>query len=341
MKYAVIDCGTTNTRVYIVDREGKIIASGERRVGVRNTSMTGSKDTLRNGLCEAIEEAAANAKIALKDISFAIASGMITSEIGLIELPHLIAPVGLEDLAAHAELVSGRQLLPLDIPILFIRGIRNDYGENATLRDIRNVDFMRGEETQMIGIMDEFDIHTPTNVIVLSSHTKLIHINAEQKVTASLTSISGQLYEAVCSATMVGKSLTEEQNEQSGGYTFEEIVAIAKDVVENVGLDRCFLIPRFMQVLLKTDYKERRAFIDAAIAIDDLKMLQEFERQNNRAARYILFGQKSRCDLYERLISQMYAGRVQITKLSDKEILSELTVKGAIKIANEYTKTRA
>ena len=35
MKYAVIDCGTTNTRVYIVDREGKIIASGERRVGVR------------------------------------------------------------------------------------------------------------------------------------------------------------------------------------------------------------------------------------------------------------------------------------------------------------------
>ena len=102
MKYAVIDCGTTNTRVYIVDREGKIIASGERRVGVRNTSMTGSKDTLRNGLCEAIEEAAANAKIALKDISFAIASGMITSEIGLIELPHLIAPVGLEDLAAHA-----------------------------------------------------------------------------------------------------------------------------------------------------------------------------------------------------------------------------------------------
>ncbi len=329
MKYAVIDCGTTNTRVYIVDREGKIIASGERRVGVRNTSMTGSKDTLRNGLCEAIEEAAANAKIALKDISFAIASGMITSEIGLIELPHLIAPVGLEDLAAHAELVSGRQLLPLDIPILFIRGIRNNYGENATLREIRNVDFMRGEETQMVGIMDEFDIHTPTNVIVLSSHTKLIHINAEQKVTASLTSISGQLYEA------------EEQNEQSGGYTFEEIVAIAKDVVENVGLDRCFLIPRFMQVLLKTDYKERRAFIDAAIAIDDLKMLQEFERQNNRAARYILFGQKSRCDLYESLISQMYAGRVQITKLSDKEILSELTVKGAIKIANEYTKTRA
>lgn len=210
MKYAVIDCGTTNTRVYIVDREGKIIASGERRVGVRNTSMTGSKDTLRNGLCEAIEEAAANAKIALKDISFAIASGMITSEIGLIELPHLIAPVGLEDLAAHAELVSGRQLLPLDIPILFIRGIRNNYGENATLREIRNVDFMRGEETQMVGIMDEFDIHTPTNVIVLSSHTKLIHINAEQKVTASLTSISGQLYEAVCSATMVGKSLTEE-----------------------------------------------------------------------------------------------------------------------------------
>ena len=84
--------------------------------------------------------------------------------------------------------------------------------------------------------MDEFDIHTPTNVIVLSSHTKLIHINAEQKVTASLTSISGQLYEAVCSATMVGKSLTEEQNEQSGGYTFEEILHTGGDALKLIAL---------------------------------------------------------------------------------------------------------
>lgn len=37
MKYAVIDCGTTNTRVYIVDREGKssLLASGVSACEIR------------------------------------------------------------------------------------------------------------------------------------------------------------------------------------------------------------------------------------------------------------------------------------------------------------------
>ena len=320
--FAVIDCGTTNTRVYIVNEQHKIIATGERRVGVRNTSMTGSKDALRNGLYEAISEAVANANLKISDIPFAIASGMITSEIGLMEIPHLVAPIGIDELAKNVKIVPGNEIVPIDIPIMFIRGIRNDYGDNATLHDIRNVDFMRGEETQMIGIIREFNIAEPTN--------------GEKKVTSSLTTISGQLYEAVCTATMVGKSLSEVENEQSGGYSFEEIVSIARDVVENVGLDRCFLIPRFMQVLLKTDYRERRAFIDAAIAIDDLKALKEFDRQKNTAKRYILFGHQSRCDLYEYLLKQQYGDSIEVIKVSDKEKLGELTVKGAVEVANRY-----
>lgn len=338
--FAVIDCGTTNTRVYIVNEHNKIISTGERRVGVRNTSMTGSKDTLRQGLFEAISEAVENANLKISDIPFAIASGMITSEIGLMEIPHLVAPVGLDELAGNVKLVPGNEIVPIDIPIMFIRGIRNDYGENATLHDIRNVDFMRGEETQMMGIIREFDISEPTNVIVLSSHTKMVHINADKKVTASLTTISGQLYEAVCTATMVGKSLSEVDNEPSGGYSFEEIVSIARDVVENVGLDRCFLIPRFMQVLLKTDYHERRAFVDAAIAIDDLKALKEFDRQKNTAKRYILFGHQSRCDLYDYLLKQQYGDSIEVIKVYDKEKLGELTVKGAVEVANRYNEIK-
>ena len=226
--FAVIDCGTTNTRVYIINDENKIVGRGERRVGVRNTTMTGSKDTLRNGVCEAITEAAENAGITAGEIEFAIASGMITSEIGLKEIPHLIAPAGLEELAASAVMSPGGDAIPMDIPVLFIRGIRNNYGA-AILQNIRNVDFMRGEETQVMGILEDFQITEPTTIIVLSSHTKLVHVNAEGKVDASLTTISGQLYEAVCKQTMVGKSLTEDLTEEPGGYTFEQIVDAVQD----------------------------------------------------------------------------------------------------------------
>lgn len=55
----------------------------------------------------------------------------------------------------------------------------------------------------------------------------MVHINSNHKIAASLTTISGQLYEAVCTATMVGSSLAETKDKASGNYTFEEI-SIAK-----------------------------------------------------------------------------------------------------------------
>jgi len=333
--FAIIDCGTTNTRVYVVDENNHIVGQGARKVGVRNTSMTGSKDTLRQGVCEAIEEAAKNANIGADQIDFAIASGMITSEIGLMEIPHLIAPVGLDELAANVRLVPAGEAIPMDIPILFIRGIRNDYGE-PILQNIRRVDFMRGEETQMVGILDEFNLAEPVNVIVLSSHTKMIHANARGQVEASLTTISGQLYEAVCKQTMIGKSLIDNDMEESGGYSYEEIVSIADEVVEQTGLDRCLLIPRFMQVLLQTDSKERNLFIDAGIAVDDMKLVSEFEKQGYKANTYILFGHSARCELYSYLIRKKFGENIRIISVSDKEKLSDLTVRGAIKIAQRY-----
>lgn len=337
--FAIIDCGTTNTRVYVLDEQNQIVGTGERRVGVRNTSMTGSKDALRQGVCEAITEAAENAGIGVEDLSFAIASGMITSEIGLMEIPHLIAPVGLEELAANVKEVPGGEAIPLNLPIYFVRGIRNDYGE-AILKNIRNVDFMRGEETQVVGILEEYGNNAPLNIIVLSSHTKVIHVNAASQVVASLTTLSGQLYEAICKETMIGKSLAENHTEIAGGYSFEEVVNTADEVVREVGLDRGIMIPRFLQVLLQTDYHERNLFMDAAVAADDMRLLEEFERQGHHANRYILFGHEERCTVYSYLIHKMFGDSTEVISVSDKKRLSELTVKGAVTIAKRYNKLK-
>lgn len=332
--FAIIDCGTTNTRVYILNEDDRIVGQGVRRVGVRNTSMTGSNAMLKKGICDAILEAADNAGIGVSEIRYAVAAGMITSEIGLVEIPHLICPIGLEELAQNAVMTKAGEWIPVNVPILFIRGVRNQYGEGI-LKNIRNVDFMRGEETQMMGILEEYDVHEPVNVIVLSSHTKIIHANGSGRIEASLTTLSGQLYEAICKETMIGKSLSENNTEESGGYSFEEIVNTAADVVRDVGLDRGIMIPRFLQVLLKTDFKERNLFIDAAIAADDMRMVEEFEHQGYQARKYILFGQGSRCTLYEYLLHKMRAD-VEVVCVSDSEKLSGIMVKGAVRIAKKY-----
>jgi len=42
MYLATIDCGTTNSRVYIVDENGKVLTRFSEKVGVRDTAIHGS-----------------------------------------------------------------------------------------------------------------------------------------------------------------------------------------------------------------------------------------------------------------------------------------------------------
>lgn len=47
MRIAIIDSGTTNSRVYIADDTTSVYATGTRQVGMRDTVRTGSRETLR------------------------------------------------------------------------------------------------------------------------------------------------------------------------------------------------------------------------------------------------------------------------------------------------------
>lgn len=123
-------------------------------------------------------------------------------------------------------------------PVYFIRGIRNDYGENVRAGKLRTVDFMRGEEAQVMGILTETENREPCTIVALSSHTKLIYVDENNRIAASNTTLSGQLYEAICSATSIGKSLQPCETEPSGGYSWEALVGIAADCVKNAGLSR-------------------------------------------------------------------------------------------------------
>ena len=295
--FAVIDCGTTMTRIYMTDGR-EVLASGRKKIGVRDTSITGSRDALRKGVTELFFEILENSGIEESQISFAIASGMITSEIGLIEIPHLVAPVGLEQLTRGIVKVTDPAVLPIGRPVYFIPGIRNNYPLPPKAQDLRQVDFMRGEEVQCIGILGSHNLSTPCNIVALSSHTKVMYINGAGQIEASSTTISGQFFEALLSSTSIGKSIADTPGEEPGGYSYEELVRIAADCVRHAGLGRTCMMPRFLQVLMRSNSDERRTFIDAAIAADDLNAFHEMREQGYLSDRYLLYGHKSRCELY-------------------------------------------
>jgi len=337
MYFTIIDCGTTNSRVYVLNDKFKIIKRGTKKVGVRDTAISGSKDVLKLGLKNLLEDTILSASLKIKDIKFAITSGMITSEIGLIEIPHLWAPVGISDLASHIKVVQDPKIFPLDIPLYFIRGIKNYFPENTTYKDIRKVDFMRGEETQATGLISLYsELSYPVTVVILSSHTKYIYINEEKKICSSLTTLSGQAYEAIKKETFIGKSIKRDVFERDSNYFDKDIIDTAYNSVRDAGFLRTLLMPRFMEVLLKTKWYERELFFNAAIAADDLITLNDFNTFNLSLSRnFVLVGHKIRCKIFSYLLNKYYENTENIKSIYGEEEISNLSIEGAITIVKK------
>ena len=331
--FAVIDCGTTNTRVYIVDETGKILGQSAGKVGVRDVAVAGENSILKTGLRQVFFAALAESHLQESDIELAIASGMITSEVGLIELVHNVAPCGLGELAANVEVVREEAVTALPVPVVFVRGVKNRPGNDAALADLRYLDFMRGEETQMLGLLALKRPELPVNIVMLGSHTKMIHIDGEGRILGSMTSISGEIYESL-STTLIAKSLRAVSGEPSVRHTREEILNAAEQSVRCAGFLRTLLMSRFMQVLMKTHVDERKLFIGAAIAAEDMLVFDELQKHVcGGSAGCILIGKSERCGIYRDLLVRRLGTEVPVEIIDGEESIAAFTVAGATAVA--------
>ena len=336
MYIASIDCGTTNSRVYVINEKGDVLGKGVRKVGVRDTSMTGSKETLKVGLKEAFIEAVDNAGLKLADIEFAISAGMITSEIGLLEIPHLWVPAGPDELAAGIKCVQDMDVFPVDIPIYFIPGIKNYFDpQNTTPVMVGELDFMRGEEVQVAGLLAANQIELPVILVILSSHTKFISISKDGKVLNSLTTLSGQVYEAIKKETFIGKSIRGEKGESElEGYFDSGVIDNGYTWVETSGFLRSLLMTRFLDVLLKTTWYERKLFVESLIASEDMRSLNQLESMGmSKEANIILVGHEGRCKIYEHILTSRMEWKGDVSFISDIASIDTLNIKGSLDIA--------
>jgi 2-dehydro-3-deoxygalactonokinase len=338
--YVTIDCGTTNSRAYVVDQTGKVYSKATKQVGVRDTATTGSQDTLRAGVREIVAEAVTKAGLEMSDVAVILSSGMITSEIGLVEIPHLMAPCGVADLAANMVQVQDTGIADPSVPVYFVRGIKNKMDKSdprPATQVVGELDFMRGEETQVAGILLRNDISLPVTIVILSSHTKFIPIDERGTVLGSLTTMSGQLYDAVLNHTFVGKSVGENEKDKTApeGYFDPKVVSDALTWIQKVGLVRSLMFPRFLDVLLDTTWYERRLFLEAMIAAEDLLAIGQLDMLSaHKFTNFVLVGLEERCRLYRHILEQTIPGAAiaSITKTSE---VDQLSIHGILAIARK------
>ena len=196
--YITIDGGTTNTRVSLIGNN-TILATKKMSIGV------GKKDfvSLKNAIKTAIAEILSENSLGEKDIKRILASGMITSEYGLCNLPHITAPAGIEEL--HNERYETVIEDVSEIPFVFMRGIKTEG------TDLYGSDMMRGEETELMGLLKT---HKDACLYVLpGSHSKHISVDRNGRIVAFRTMMTGELFAAVMQHTILRDATSFEHNE--------------------------------------------------------------------------------------------------------------------------------
>src|SRR5690606_13755911 len=96
--------------------------------------------------------------------------------LGLYEIPHITAPVTVDDFARSSKVVVMEEFF--NIPCIFVPGMSNDVADTSNpLEAINQFDVMRGDEVESIGLMNQLDLHGKGILVLPGSHTKFVIVD--------------------------------------------------------------------------------------------------------------------------------------------------------------------
>ncbi len=265
--FLTIDTGTTNTRIYLADGE-TIINSIKIHAGAGDTAKTGNNQYLKKCLKTGIETLLSDSGINLKDISAVYASGMITSELGLLEVPHVTAPATAPTLRKHAQTALIDDVV--SIPITFIPGVKNntDFQDFAKLNEM---DMMRGEETELFGLMRLLKAKPPFTAVLPGSHTKLVTVGDKGEILSCRTTLGGELLASVSENTILNKSLPKPLISEIS----PEALSAGLEYCKKHGLGDAAFRVRLIHNFTDFTENERANFFAGAVLTSDMQALLE------------------------------------------------------------------
>lgn len=263
-----LDTGTTNTRVVLWDHERHVLAAAKAPVGVRNTAIDGSTDTLKAAVKGCIEKVLSEGGVTYDDIQIIIASGMITSNVGLVEIPHCVAPVGADELAEAVREVSIPDVCP--IPITFIPGIKNAV-DPVDFDNYEAMDMMRGEEVESVAVIENSPRGKSYLIVLPGSHMKFVSANEEGKVTGSLTSISGELLSSITRDTIIADAV--ERKFVSDETYDRDMVILGYENAGKVGIGRACFSGRILNTFTEKDKTKIANYILGVVLQSDIQAI--------------------------------------------------------------------
>lgn len=191
-----LDWGTSSLRAHLLGADGVVLESRAEPWGimqVRDRDFTSLFDQITGAW------RAANPELTV------IAAGMIGSSHGWLEAPYCPAPAGVAELTSSLVQVPG-------VPLFIVPGVALR-GENPSV--------MRGEETQVIGVLATRPELAARSVLVLpGTHSKWVQVTDSRIVTFE-SYMTGELFAVLRAHSILGRFAAD----SAGGGELDAVVA--------------------------------------------------------------------------------------------------------------------
>ncbi|MEH7493823.1 2-dehydro-3-deoxygalactonokinase [Neobacillus niacini] len=274
MYIITIDSGTTNSRIRLIkNKQNTVIDVIKKPVGVRNTAIDGTMDVLKNGIAEGLQEIIHRNKLQVKDIQYIVATGMITSNLGLHEVKHIEGPCELEEFAKASSVQIFESFF--NIPCIFVPGMKNrieDYPGNL-LENIDLYDVMRGEEVETFGLLHQLGLKGKGMILLPGSHTKFVFVNNRQ-IESCYSTLCGELLFTVSRNTILSSSLNKEL---VTGIEREYLIEGCKSS-KKFGLTRSLYHVRLLHLFDQMNDNQRANYFVGAVIASDIHSIQKSNR---------------------------------------------------------------
>ena len=281
-RWYALDSGTTHTRIWLLEN-GNVQTQTQIQAGVRDTSRTGSVDFLKTSIREALERLRPSSRD--QSPRFAMAAGMITSGLGLLEVPHGAVPAHGTSLSRGVRKQHFAELG--DLELYFVPGVRTG-PLHCQPHEAPGADIIRGEETEIIGALEILQLQGPLLYLHLASHTKAVRIDSQNRIEAGLTTLTGELSFALRTQTILSHTLQTLPSEP-----VPEWLARGRRWARRFGLSRTLFLIRILEQNPDIENEQLASLFLGAMIDEDARALRTRGFLGEKIQKVILSGQPS------------------------------------------------
>lgn len=264
MKIISVDGGTTNTRLTLID-SGNIADMLKCRIGAGDSIANESESPyivpLKNGISQILKQNT----LKESDIEAVVFSGMICSEIGLYNVPHIEIPADINDVSRNLKRSDFTDIC--NIPMYFVPGLK------ISGSAIDDSDIMRGEETELFGIYRS--IKTDNFIVILpGSHNKTVRIGVNGTIEDFRTAMTGELIRSTAENTILKTKLANVFPENLN----EKYLSYGYDICEKKGINQALFKVRILEKTLSPLPDDLYSFHCGICMCEDIKAIARCSR---------------------------------------------------------------